>query len=82
MECIPGAIHASRGLIEFQADPIGPCHRPEFDPDQRVIVHSETGNRSALAALALQRLGYRRVAHLEGGLKAWKAAGHPIVHEA
>jgi rhodanese-related sulfurtransferase len=78
---IPGAIHAARGLLEFQADPIGPRHRPEFDPDERVIVHSESGNRSALAAQALKRLGYRRVAHLEGGLKAWLAAGYAIVRD-
>ena len=76
---IPGPITAARGLIEFYADPTSPYHRPEFDPSQPAILYSATGGRSALAAEALRRLGYTRVAHLDGGLKAWKDAGRPVV---
>lgn len=76
---IPGAIPAARGLIEFWADPTSPYHRYEFDPSQPAILYSGTGSRSALAAEALRRLGYTRVAHLDGGLTAWQAAGQPVV---
>ena len=75
---IPGAIHAPRGMLEFYADPTSPYHRPEFDPSRRMILHCAWGGRSALAAVMLQELGYTRVAHLAGGLKAWKAAGRPV----
>ena len=74
---IPGAVHAPRGMLEFYADPTSPYHRPEFDPDRRVILHCASGGRSALAAAMLQQLGYARVAHLDGGLKAWKEARRP-----
>jgi rhodanese-related sulfurtransferase len=72
---IPGAIHAPRGMIEFYADPTSAYHHPEFDPERRTVLHCATGGRSALAVDALQGLGYRRVAHLEGGFRAWQEAG-------
>jgi rhodanese-related sulfurtransferase len=75
---IPGAVHAPRGMLEFYADPSSPYHRPEFQPGRRMILHCASGGRSALAAAMLRRLGYGRVAHLDGGLKAWKEAGLPV----
>jgi rhodanese-related sulfurtransferase len=75
---IPGAIHASRGMLEFYADPSSPNHRSEFDPGKRVILHCASGGRSALAAQSLKSLGYANVAHLDGGFKAWQAAGKPV----
>lgn len=74
---IPGAVHAPRGMLEFYADPTSPYHRPEFDPDRRVILHCASGGRSALAAGTLRDLGYADVAHLDGGMKAWNEAGQP-----
>jgi len=75
---IPGSIHASRGMLEFYADPSSPYHKPELDPNSRVILHCATGGRSALAVHALRALGYKNVAHLDGGFKAWQAAGKPV----
>ena len=75
---IPGAVHASRGMLEFYADPTSPYHRPEFDPNRRVILHCASGGRSALAADTLREMGYSNVAHLDGGFKAWKDAGQPV----
>ena len=75
---IPGAVHASRGMLEFYADPASPYHKPEFDPAKRVILHCASGGRSALAVHALRELGYVNVAHLDGGFKAWQAAGKPV----
>jgi rhodanese-related sulfurtransferase len=77
---IPGAVHASRGMLEFYADPASPYHKPELDPNCRVILHCASGGRSALAAAALRQLGYTDVAHLDGGFKAWLAAGKPVDH--
>ncbi len=75
---IPGAVHASRGMLEFYADPASPYHKTEFDPSRRVILHCASGGRSALAVHALRELGYANVAHLDGGFKAWQAAGKPV----
>ena len=75
---IPGAIHASRGMLEFYADPSSPYHKAEFDPGKRVILHCASGGRSALAAQSLKSMGYANVAHLDGGFKAWQAAGKPV----
>ncbi len=75
---IAGAIHAPRGMLEFYADPTSPYHRPEFEPNRRTILHCASGGRSALAADTLRQLGYSNVAHLEGGLNAWKETGHPV----
>jgi rhodanese-related sulfurtransferase len=74
---IAGDLHAPRGMLEFYADPTSPYHRPEFDPDARIILYCASSGRSALAADMLGQLGYTRVAHLDGGLKAWDAAGKP-----
>ena len=78
---IPGAIHAPRGMIEFYADPTSAYYRTEFDPDRRTILFCSSGSRSALAASALASLGYSRVAHLHGGLRAWREAGLPVATE-
>jgi rhodanese-related sulfurtransferase len=75
---IPGSVHAARGMLEFYADPASPYHRPEFQPERRVILHCASGGRSALAAVTLGRLGYTDVAHLDGGLRSWKEQGLPV----
>lgn len=75
---IPGAVHAPRGMLEFYADATSPYHRPELEPQRRVILHCASGGRSALAADTLQQMGYTNVAHLEGGFNAWKDRGQPV----
>lgn len=75
---IPGALHAPRGMLEFYADPATPYHREEFGPDRRTILYCASGGRSALASSVLKQMGFRNVAHLDGGFKAWTAAGNPI----
>ena len=49
-----------------------------FDPARRTILHCASGARSALGAATLQDMGHTNVAHLDGGLKAWVAAGRHI----
>lgn len=75
---IKSAVHAPRGMLEFYADPSSPYHRPEFQPGRRIILHCASGGRSALAAQMLGTLGYTQVAHVDGGLKAWKEQGLPV----
>jgi rhodanese-related sulfurtransferase len=61
-------------MLEFYADPSTPYCRPEFDPNERIILYCASSGRSALATKTLQDMGYTNVAHLDGGLNAWKAA--------
>lgn len=75
---IPGAVHAPRGMLEFYADPATPYHRPEFNPNNRIILHCASGGRSALAADTLKQMGYTNVAHLDGGMNAWKESGKQV----
>ena len=72
---IPGSVHAPRGMLEFYADASLPYHRPEFDKNKKIILHCASGGRSALAAATLKQMGYENVAHLDGGIKAWKETG-------
>ena len=76
---IQGSVHAPRGMLEFYADPSLPYHKPEFDEQKRIVLHCASGGRSALAAKTLKEMGYSNIAHLDGGLKAWKEKGLPVV---
>ncbi len=75
---IPNSVPAPRGMLEFWADPTSAYHREDFDPARRTILYCASGGRSALATDTLQRMGYGNVAHLDGGMKAWKEEGHPV----
>ena len=68
---IPGATHMSRGTIELDIEEKVP------EPNAMIICHCGGGGRSALAAESLQKMGYKNVRSMAGGLKAWKAAGLP-----
>lgn len=74
---IPGSVHVPRGMLEFRADTTSPYHQAPLDPSTRIILHCASGGRSALAAKTLREMGYEDVAHLDGGIKAWKESGKP-----
>src|SRR5665811_2047844 len=58
---IAGAVHVSRGMLEFRADPDSPYHDKNFSKDKTVVLYCASGGRSALAAKALKDLGYAQV---------------------
>lgn len=68
---ILGAEHLGRGVLE--RDIIGAAP----DKDEELVLYCGGGFRSALAADNLQRMGYRNVASLAGGWKAWLARALP-----
>ncbi|MGI9480445.1 MAG: rhodanese-like domain-containing protein [Hyphomicrobiaceae bacterium] len=71
---IPGSVHASRGLLEFHADPESPVHIDALKPDRKIVLYCGTGGRSALAAKTLQDMGFTDVLSLAGGFAAWRVA--------
>ncbi len=52
------------------------------DKSARTILYCRSGNRSALAAAQLQKLGYENVASMAGGILAWQEQGLPVVAAA
>ncbi len=75
---IPGAKSMPRGMLEFWFDPESPYFRDGVQFDGRYVLYCAGGQRSALAAKALQDLGYHNVAHLEVGFNGWAAAGGAV----
>ena len=75
---IPGAKSMPRGMLEFWFDPESPYYKGGFDFDDRYVVYCAGGGRSALAAVALQDLGYTNIAHLTVGFNGWKEAGGAV----
>lgn len=79
---IKGAANIPRGVLEFQVD-AHPAVANVVDPslshkEQPVLVYCRTGGRAALAACALQELGFTDVRSIEGGVTAWIDAGLPL----
>src|SRR5262245_40963938 len=74
---VAGAVHVSRGMLEFRADPESPYHDKNFAKDKTVIVYCASGGRSALSGKVLKDLGYGQVFNL-GAFKDWAESGGAI----
>jgi rhodanese-related sulfurtransferase len=74
---VAGAVHVSRGMLEFRADPESPYHDKNFAKDKTVIVYCASGGRSALSGKVLKDMGYERVYNL-GAFKDWAEGGGAI----
>ena len=71
---LPGAIHASRGLLEFKLS-----GSPQLaSRDLSFVLYCKTSGRAALAAVAMREMGYLNVKSISGGFDAWAAAGKPV----
>ena len=68
---IPDAVHVPLGDL-------GETLRDKVPPDKRVVVYCARGNRSVFAADTMQKLGYRDVVSLAGGITGWAHAGGAI----
>jgi rhodanese-related sulfurtransferase len=74
---VKGALHVSRGLLEFKADPDSPMYDPKFRKDKTIILYCASGGRSALAGKTLKDMGYADVRNL-GGFQDWQASGGAV----
>jgi rhodanese-related sulfurtransferase len=74
---VAGAVHVSRGMMEFRADPESPYHDKNFAKDKNVILYCASGGRSALAGKLLKDMGYAHVYNV-GGFKDWADSGGAI----
>lgn len=67
-----GAVHIGKGVIERDIEAKVP------DPATPLVLYCGGGFRSALAADALQKMGYTNVVSMDGGWRAWTEAGLPV----
>ena len=75
---IPGAVNVSRGILEFKL-----TNDPAFeDRALNLVIYCKNSGRSALAASALQEMGYLEVLSILGGFDAWAAASKPVAGAA
>ncbi|SEQ18377.1 rhodanese-like domain-containing protein [Giesbergeria anulus] len=71
---LPGAILMPRGLLEFCLS-----STPAMESrDLKVVLYCKTSGRAALAARAMQEMGYLNVQSIAGGFDAWAGAGKPV----
>ena len=66
-----GATHMGKGIIERDIEKAIPDH------DAEIVLYCGGGYRSALAADALQQMGYTNVISMDGGWKRWRDLGYP-----
>jgi len=70
-----GAIHLSKGIIERDIETKIP------DKSANLVLYCGGGYRSALVAEALGKMGYTNAISLDGGWRAWNAAGLPVTQD-
>jgi len=70
---VPGARLLPRGQLELRVNEELP------DPTRRILTVCEYGRVSTLAAATLRQLGFPHAVALDGGMKAWREAGYPLV---
>ena len=75
---LPGAIHMSRGMLEFKM-----AGNPKMQArDLNIVLYCKTSGRAALSAKSLAEMGYTHVRSIAGGVDAWVAAGHEVFKPA
>ena len=69
---LPGAVHMGKGVIERDIETKVP------DPATPVVLYCGGGYRSALAADAIQKMGYTNVISMDGGWRDWTGRGYGV----
>lgn len=67
-----GSVHLGKGIIERDIEAKVP------DKNAKMVLYCGGGYRSALAADALRQMGYTNAISLDGGWRAYQAAGLPV----
>ena len=72
---LPGAIHLGKGIIERDIEAKVP------DLSAEVVLYCGGGFRSALAADNLQKMGYKNVVSMDGGIREWREKNYPLTNK-
>ena len=69
---LPRAVHMGKGIIERDVEEKYP------DLNTPLVLYCGGGFRSAMAADNLQKMGYRNVISMDGGIREWREKGYPL----
>jgi rhodanese-related sulfurtransferase len=76
---VPGARSTPRGMLEVRVDLEHPKRDPALaDRSRTLVLYCGGGHRSALAARALQQMGFERVVSMAEGWTGWTKRGYPV----
>ena len=77
---IENSKHIPRGMLEFWLDPESTYYKTNKVKDiKKMVLYCALGWRSALATKSLVDMGFKNVAHVDGGFDALKKSGLKIV---
>jgi rhodanese-related sulfurtransferase len=77
---VPNALEISLNVLEWRLDPDSSSrHTGAPGLDDVVIILCNEGYCSSLAAARLQSLGFRAATDIEGGFRAWRERGMPVL---
>ena len=77
---IKGAKHIPRGMLEFWLDPESSYYKKgKFNQNKKMILFCSLGLRSALSTKTLMDMGFKNVAHVNGGFDALKKNGFEVI---
>ena len=72
---LPGATHLGKGIIERDIEARVP------DLNAEIVLYCGGGFRSALAADNLQKMGYKNVISMDGGIRDWREKRYPLTNK-
>ncbi len=79
---IENAKHIPRGMLEFWLDPSSSYYNSnKIEGKNKMVLFCAMGFRSALATKTLIDMGFKNVAHVEGGFEALKKTGFKVVEK-
>lgn len=73
--------HRAEHIRDALLHPLSTFDPRELPPpnSSEIVFHCGSGKRSAMAVARCRELGLPYIAHMAGGIQAWKAAGLPVV---
>jgi rhodanese-related sulfurtransferase len=79
---IENSKHIPRGMLEFWLDPESSYYKAnKIQDNKKMVIFCALGWRSALATKSLVEMGFKNVAHVDGGFDALKKSGLNIVNK-
>ena len=77
---IENSIHIPRGMLEFWLDPESSYFKAnKMNNINKMVLFCALGWRSALATKSLVEMGFKNIAHVDGGFDALKKSGLKVV---